>query len=72
LEVRRIVLSNIWNNGQQYNALGVVKGDLFLPLRLQFLFAQYGWLKHVTQPLISKGCGAWNGKQLVDRTYFCE
>jgi hypothetical protein len=70
LEVRRIILSKIWDNRQQYNALWINKHELFLPLRLQFLFAQYGRLKHVTQPLISKGCGAWNRKQLVDQTYF--
>jgi hypothetical protein len=31
-----------------------------LPDRLQFLFAQYGRLEHITQLLISKYCGAWN------------
>jgi hypothetical protein len=36
LEVRRIILSKIWDNGWQYNALGVDKGDLFLPLRLHY------------------------------------
>jgi hypothetical protein len=69
LEVRRIILSKIWDNGRQYNVLCINRGELFLPLGLHFLFAQYGWLKNITQPLISKGCGAWNGKRLVDRVY---
>ena len=42
LEVRRIILSNIWDNGRQYNILCVKRGELFLPLGLHFLFAQYG------------------------------
>ena len=58
IEVRRIILSKIWDNGWKYNMLGVDKGNLFLPFRLQFLFAQYGRLKHFIQPLLSKGCGA--------------
>jgi hypothetical protein len=72
LEVRRIILSKIWDNGRLYNVLCINRSELFLPLGLHFLFAQYGRLKHITQPLISKGCGAWNGKRLVDRVYLFE
>jgi hypothetical protein len=72
LEVRRIILSKIWENGRQYNVLCVNRGDLFLPLGLHFLFAQYGRVKQATEPLISKGCGAWNGKKLYDRVYVFE
>ena len=42
----------------------VKKGELLLPIKLQFLFAQYGRLKHTTQPLIYRGCSAWNGAPL--------
>jgi hypothetical protein len=38
-----------------------------LPLPLQFLFFQYGRLKEITQPIISVGCGAWNGTLMTSR-----
>jgi hypothetical protein len=69
LEVRRIILSKIWDNGKDYGSFIVNKGELFLSIRLHFLFAQYGRLRSITQPLISKGCGAWNGQRLVNRSY---
>jgi hypothetical protein len=49
--------------------LRVYKGEFLLPFRLQFLFVQHGRLKHITQPLISKGCNAWNGYFLKKSTY---
>jgi hypothetical protein len=38
-----------------------------LSLPLQFLFSQYGRLKEITQPIISMGCGAWNGTSITSR-----
>lgn len=61
LEVKGIILSKIWEEGRNYNIFIIDKGELLLPLKLQFLFAQYGRIKHLTQSLIPKGCGAWNG-----------
>lgn len=61
LEVKGVILSKIWNEGRNYNIFIVDKGELLLPLKLQFLFAQYGRIKQFTQSIIPKGCGAWNG-----------
>jgi hypothetical protein len=69
IELKRLILSKVWESGQHFNTLRVYNGELLLPLKLQFLFAQYGRLKHTTQPLISKGCGAWNGSLLKKSVY---
>jgi hypothetical protein len=69
IELKRLILSKVWESGQHFNTLRFYKGELLLPLKLQFLFAQYGRLKHTTQPLISKGCGAWNGSLLKKSVY---
>jgi hypothetical protein len=69
IELKRLILSKVWESGQHFNTLRVYKGELLLPLKLQFLFVQYGRLKHTTQPLISKGCGAWNGCLLKKSIY---
>lgn len=69
IELKRLILSKIWQSGKDFNTLRVKKGDLLFPFKLQFLFAQYGRLKNTTQPLISKGCGAWNGEPQSRRIY---
>jgi hypothetical protein len=69
IELKRLILSKVWQSGKHFNALRVKKGELLLPIKLQFLFAQYGRLKHTTQPLISRGCGAWNGSLLKKSVY---
>jgi hypothetical protein len=38
LEVRRIILSKIWDNGRQYNVLCINRSELFLPLGLHFFY----------------------------------
>ncbi len=69
LDVKQLILSKIWDEGKDFNKLVVKKSDLYLQLPLQFLFAQYGRLKLQTQPIISKGCGAWNGSKLKGKYY---
>jgi hypothetical protein len=69
IDIKRIILAKIWDNGIRFNALIVFKGELFLQSNLHFLFAQYGRLKNLTSPIISKGCGAWNGYKLDTKTY---
>jgi hypothetical protein len=69
IEIKQIILSKIWNNGQEFNALIVFKRELILQTKLYFLFAQYGRLKGITQPIISRGCGGWNGYKLDRKTY---
>ena len=69
LDLKAKILSKLWDQGKAYNQLVVFKGDLYLPIELQFLFAQYGRLKKFTQPIISKGCGAWNGNRIERYTY---
>jgi hypothetical protein len=69
IELKRSILSKIWQSGENFNELRVYKGELLLPLQPHFLFAQYGRLKDITQPLISKGCGAWNGYPLKKSVY---
>lgn len=69
IDIKRIILSKIWDSGKRFNALIVFKGELFLQSNLHFLFAQYGRLKNITSPLISRGCGAWNGYKIDLKTY---
>lgn len=69
IDIKRIILAKIWDNGTRFNALIVFKGELFLQSNLHFLFAQYGRLKNLTSPIISRGCGAWNGYKLDTKTY---
>jgi hypothetical protein len=69
IELKRLILSKVWQSGKDFNILRLSKGELLLPLNLKFLFAQHGHLKHTTQPLISKGCGAWNGSFLKKSVY---
>lgn len=64
LEIRGLILSKIWNNGDGFNSLIVLNGELILPPILHFLFSQYGRIKTSTQPIITKRCGAWNGSQI--------
>ena len=64
IEIKRTILAKIWNNGKGFNLLGVFKGEILLSLELQFLFIQYKKLRQLTEPLISGGCGAWNGYKL--------
>jgi hypothetical protein len=61
LEIKGIILNKVWNDGKELGIVLVVKGELLLSLPLQFLFAQYGRLKDITLPIISVGCGTWNG-----------
>jgi hypothetical protein len=72
IELKRTILSKIWQSGQNLNILRVYKGELLLPVPLQFLFAQHGRLKNTTQSLISKGFGAWNGYPLKKSIYTFE
>ena len=67
MEIKGIILNKIWNDGHDLGIVLVVKGELLLPLSLQFLFSQYGRLKEITQPIISMGCGAWNGTIIKSR-----
>ena len=60
MEIKGIILNKIWNDGRDLKIVLVLKGELLLPLPLQFLFSQYGRLKEITRPVISVGCGAWN------------
>lgn len=69
LDIKRLILSKIWNDGKNYNKLIVKNGELSLSLKLHFLFAQYGRLKTQTQPIISRGFGAWNGSRIEQKTY---
>ena len=64
LDLKAKILSKLWDQGKTYNHLIVCKGELYLPIEFQFLFAQYGRLKRFTQPIISMGCGAWNGRSI--------
>jgi hypothetical protein len=67
LDIRGIILNKVWNEGRDLGVVLVSKGELLLPLPLQFLFSQYGRLKEITQPIISVGCGAWNGTSITSR-----
>lgn len=61
LDIKQIILSQVWNNGIGFNEI-IVKSDiLYLKYQLQFLFAQRGRIKYQTQPIGSKGIGSWNG-----------
>ena len=61
LDIKRIILSKVWNQGTNLKTLVVVKGELYLQFELHFLFSQYGRLKSTTQAVFSQGCGAWKG-----------
>jgi hypothetical protein len=61
IELKRLILSKVRQSGKHFNALRVNKGELLLPIKLQFLFAQYGRFKKNTQPFIYKCFCAWNG-----------
>ena len=67
MDIKKIILNKIWNEGHDLGAVLVLRGELLLPLSLQFLFFQYGRLKEITQPIISMGCGAWNGTLITSR-----
>jgi hypothetical protein len=67
LEIKGIILNKVWNEGRDLGVVLVAKGELLLPLPLQFLFSQYGRLKEITQPIIFVGCGAWNGTSITSR-----
>ena len=72
LDLKAKILSKLWDQGRTYNHLIVHKGELYLPIELHFLFAQYGRLKKFTQPILSMGCGAWNGRLIERRMYSFE
>ena len=72
LDLKAKILSKLWDQGKTYSHLTVYKGELYLPIELQFLFAQYGRLKKFTQPIISTGCGAWNGRLVEKQVYSFE
>ena len=61
MDIKGIILNRVWNEGRDLGVVLVLKGELLFPLSLQFLFSQYSRLKEITQPIISVGCGAWNG-----------
>jgi hypothetical protein len=67
LDIKGIILYKVWNEGRDLGVVLVSRGELLLPLPLQFLFFQYGRLKEITQPIISVGCGAWNGTLMTSR-----
>jgi hypothetical protein len=67
LDIKGIILNKVWNEGRELGVVLVAKGEILLPLPLQFLFSQYGRLKEITQPIISVGCGAWNGTLITYR-----
>jgi len=64
LEIKGIILNKIWNYGCDLGIVLVLKGELLLQSPLHFLFSQYGRLKEVTWPIISMGCGTWNGTMI--------
>ena len=72
LDLKAKILSKLWDQGKTYNHLTVYKGELYLPIELQFLFAQYGRLKNFTQSIISMGCGAWTGRLVEKWVYSFE
>jgi hypothetical protein len=67
LEIKGIILNKIWNEGCDLGVVLALNGEVLLPLSLQFLFSQYGRLKEITKPIISVGCGAWNGTLIKAR-----
>ena len=72
LDFKAKILSKLWDQGKTYNHLIVHKGELYLPIELQFLFAQYGRLKKFTQSIIFTRFGAWNGGLVEKRVYSFE
>jgi hypothetical protein len=70
LEIKGIILKKARNDGKELGIVLVVKGELLLSLPLQFLFAQYGRLKDITLPIISVGCGTWNGLLISSKKCF--
>jgi hypothetical protein len=67
LDIKGIILNKVWNEGRDLGVVLVSKGELLLSLPLQFLFSQYGRFKENSQPIISVGCGAWNGTLMTSR-----
>ena len=72
LDLKAKILSKLWDQGKTFNHVIVHREELYLPIELQFLFAQYGRLKKFTQPIVSIGCEAWNGWLVEKRVYSFE
>jgi len=69
LDIKRIILSKVWEKGEPFKGILVSKGQLYLPFRLHYLFLQYGKLKHIINPKVPRVYGGWTGKQVERKTY---
>ena len=72
LEIKAQILFKVWKQGKLYKSIFIKKGEVCLPNKLLFLFGWYGRLKKITQPLLSTGCGAWNGHLVEKHLYSFE
>jgi hypothetical protein len=69
IDIKRIVLSKIWEEGQNYKAF-VAKGeDLLLELPLLYLLSQYGKLKTEIDQSIPIYYGSWHGTRISRKLY---
>jgi len=69
LDIKRIILGKIWNQGKAFRGIVVKTGKLHLVLQLHFLFVQFGKLKHIVKPRVPRVYAGWTGHQIVRKFY---
>jgi len=69
LDIKRIILSKVWEKRTPFKEIVVKKGKLQLVFPLKYLFLQYGKLKHLMKPKVPRVYAGWIGWQVEQKTY---